>query len=342
MTRWWWTQSGLLSLFMCGSVFAAKRATCAVIANELLFPKVELEVKMPGLKFAHLTDPSHSTGATLFYFPKSARVAVDVRGGSVASSETTLFIPGSYSNEIDAIVFAGGSTMGLEAGDGVRKVIFKARSGRASDFDFIPSVPTAVVYDYGGRKHAGADPLVYPTRELGEELMKNLSDAFTLGRAGAGACTSCNKLGEPKWGGQGAGVVQKPWGRVFTASVVNAMGDVFDESGKSLTGQMPKALGLVGDKATGRQNTTLSIVVTDLPLDRNQLQRLAIEIHTSMARTIRPFHTPYDGDILFAVSLKNASTTKVTEEIEFDLAATAAELMQQSIRRAVEVSNGRP
>jgi L-aminopeptidase/D-esterase-like protein len=42
--------------------------------------------------------------------------------------------------------------------------------------------------------------------------------------------------------------------------------------------------------------------VTNQRLGPRDLQQLARQVHASMARAIQPFHTPNDGDVLFAVS----------------------------------------
>ena len=49
-------------------------------------------------------------------------------------------------------------------------------------------------------------------------------------------------------------------------------------------------------------NTTLTVVVTNQQLDDRSLGQLGRQVHSSMARAIQPFHTLYDGDVLFAVS----------------------------------------
>jgi hypothetical protein len=50
------------------------------------------------------------------------------------------------------------------------------------------------------------------------------------------------------------------------------------------------------------RNTTISLVVVNRKMDASELQRLAIQVHTSMARGIQPFSTMYDGDALYAVT----------------------------------------
>lgn len=297
-----------------------------------------LKIDMPGLEIASLTDATGATGATLFYFGKSVVAAYDSRGGSVAAVETTLLDSGSYDPTIDGIVFAGGSIMGLEATTGVRKHIFNERSRQASSFDFIPSVPGAVVYDFSGRTELAQDPLVYPDREMGEALfLSKKPGEFLLGRAGAGTSTTANKVSEPIFSGQGAAVMMTPYGRVFVAVALNPAGNVmFTRQGLAKT----KA-----QRAQPGHNTTLSIVITEQSLDRNALKRLATSVHTSMARFIHPFHTYTDGDIMFAVSLgrKDPPVSRLRQdEAEEEITAAAYDLIGEAIRRSVLVANGLP
>jgi hypothetical protein len=58
--------------------------------------------------------------------------------------------------------------------------------------------------------------------------------------------------------------------------------------------------------------------VINRKLDFWALQRLAVQVHTSMARAIQPFHTRADGDVLFAV------TTGAVEHDDIDLATLGA------------------
>jgi 6-aminohexanoate-oligomer endohydrolase len=222
--------------------------------------------------------------------------------------------------------------MGLEAGSGVRQAIFEVRGGEASAFDRIPSIPTAVVYDFD--REENYDPLVYPNREMGIRLfndaVQNRSTNFKVGRFGAGTSTTVNKVSEPIWGGQGAASGRiRGVGSVFVAVVLNAVGNITTNGASKGARKVP----------TPGKNTTLSIVVTDVPLDRNQLKRLAVTVHTSMARWIQPFHTYTDGDILFAVSTSQQTNGHLSEDAEFALTETASSLMGQAISNSVRVSN---
>jgi L-aminopeptidase/D-esterase-like protein len=81
--------------------------------------------------------------------------------------------------------------------------------------------------------------------------------------------------------------------------VVNAIGDVFTLEGESLTGG--PAVPTLGAAGPG-ENTTLVVVATDARLDRSLLQRLCVRGHDALGVCLRPGHTRYDGDAVFAVS----------------------------------------
>lgn len=318
-----------------------------VIARYVKAPSAVL-FDFPGVQIASLSDPTLSTGATLFYFPKGgAETVVDARGGSVSSSETTLLTEGGYSNNVDGIFFAGGSTMGLAAGDGVRAEIFKRRAEAANSFDSIPSVPGAVVFDFGGRIAPFNDGLVYPDRELGQKLMSHLSsDTFYAGRFGAGTTTTFGKLGKPRWGGQGMKMVRLGPYRVLCAVALNAAGSVYGKDGQEVAAHYRSPSSRLAPPSGGRQNTTLSVVLTDAPLNRDQLKRLAVMVHTSMAAWIRPFHTSTDGDILFASSVHNDSPDGIAEDrsafpedMDLILGEAAAGAMRDAIFLSIQAAN---
>jgi hypothetical protein len=68
-------------------------------------------------------------------------------------------------------------------------------------------------------------------------------------------------------------------------------------------------LGQIRKKETDQRNTAISVVVTNKKMKFHELNRLAIQVHSSMGRAIQPFGTANDADVLFAVS---------TDEIEDD------------------------
>lgn len=292
------------------------------------------EFIMNGLEVSSVEDPTGSTGATLFLFRDGAKAQADIRGGSAATAETSLLKSGSMSTEVDAVVFAGGSTMGLAAGDGVRSHLFNSRGDNRTNFNSIPSVPTAVVYDYSNRTGPGQDKFVYPDHSFGQKLVNNLSaEKFINGRAGAGVSTTANKISKKIWGGQGAKFTDLGYAKIFCAVVNNPAGDI-------LVNNIDPIVENTETTVTPGENTTLSIVVTDLDLDRDQLKRLSVIVHTSMARSIFPFQTFTDGDCNFSVSLGTKKLDKKNEQKLFlDLSIASANAMQEAIYVAVRTAN---
>jgi hypothetical protein len=87
------------------------------------------------------------------------------------------------------------------------------------------------------------------------------------------------------------------------------------------------------------KNTTIGLVVTNEALDYAALQRLAVQVHTSMARAIQPFSTQFDGDVLFSASTQevhgNPKLNSQPGGLSPTLGAIAAETMWDAILASV-------
>jgi L-aminopeptidase/D-esterase-like protein len=146
-------------------------------------------------------------------------------------------------------------------------------------------------------------------------------------------------------GGVGSVALQVgPW--VVGALVVcNAIGDVVDPAtGRLIAGARisPERVELIdtvqaqlrGASGTGALtggNTTIGVVGCNARLTKAQAKRLAQVGHDGWARTLRPVHTPMDGDTLFALA-----TARVNEEPDMMLLSTlAAEAVAQATLQAV-------
>jgi L-aminopeptidase/D-esterase-like protein len=65
-------------------------------------------------------------------------------------------------------------------------------------------------------------------------------------------------------------------------------------------------------------NTTLTVLVTNqrLNMDRGltwSLRQLARTVHSSMSQAIQPFHTLYDGDVLWAVTTNEVDNPNLND-----------------------------
>src|SRR5882724_639609 len=264
------------------------------------------------------------TGVTVIRFPKRASVAVDVRGGGPGTVNTDLLRLGYSRPFTDAIVFSGGSAYGEETITAVATGL-KDDGVRSGDFAEVAIVPGAIIYDFGGRRFNE----IYPDKRLAQAALRaSRSGVFPLGAQGAGRMAMQGSyFGCNAHSGQGGAFRQIGATKIAAFVVVNAYGAVTDRRGRlvacnkakswrdlsqtaDLMQHLPSSLKADWDAsaaepahdAGGTKNTTISLIVTNQKLDYADLQRMAIQVHTSIARAIQPFSTENDGDTLFAVS----------------------------------------
>jgi L-aminopeptidase/D-esterase-like protein len=98
--------------------------------------------------------------------------------------------------------------------------------------------------------------------------------------------------------------------------------------------------GLAQDPGQGLANTTIGVLVTDARLTKAQATRLAQVGHDGLARTIRPVHTPMDGDTLFAAGTGTAAAEPADQATMFLLCALAAEVVAEAVVRGVRAAHG--
>jgi L-aminopeptidase/D-esterase-like protein len=308
-------------------------------------PSPCLRFEFPGLRIGVAEYPEGPTGVTVFHFPEQVFGAVDTRGGAPGSSLTQALQAG-FGKFVNAIVFCGGSTYGLEAASGVANGLL--RSGAVSgDWGHVAVVPAAVLFDFKGRLNT-----VYPDKDLGLAALEAAREGqFPLGARGAGAFVHCGSFFGERFmerSGQGAAFLNLKSTRLAVFTVVNARGVIIDREGQIIAGNrdisgsrisVATALGDGRQSANGipsdsglTDSTTLTLVVTNRVLDQSQLRRLAIETHSSMARAIQPFHTSRDGDTLFAVTTANCETRDPHVD---ELSVYASELAWDAVLNSV-------
>ena len=110
--------------------------------------------------------------------------------------------------------------------------------------------------------------------------------------------------------------------------VNNALGDIHARDGRVLAGRGHAAL-----EPPSAGNTTLVVVATDAPLSRVQCTKLAELGHDALARGIRPVHTMFDGDVIFAISTSDGSPSSAEDFLAITLAADDA--IGEAIERSV-------
>jgi L-aminopeptidase/D-esterase-like protein len=233
-----------------------------------------------------------------------------------------------------AILLTGGSAFGLAAADGVMRRLEERGAGVTTPAGPVPIVPAAVIFDLttgspAGRPGVAAGYAACVEAEAGAPCGS--------GPVGAGTGATVGKLfGSPSPAGLGTASLRLPGGGTVAAvAVVNAVGDVVAEDGSVLVGagtvRRLLADGLPGAPPVGT-STTLAAVATDVALTKVQAHRLAVTAHDGLAHAIRPVHTAYDGDTVFAVSTGRLPADDTSLLM---LQTAAVEVVARAIRSAV-------
>ncbi len=88
--------------------------------------------------------------------------------------------------------------------------------------------------------------------------------------------------------------------------------------------------------AVAGANTTIAVVATDAALDKGGCRRLAIMAQDGLARAIRPIHTPFDGDTVFALATGTGAPTGPTGLLQ--LGTAAADCLARAVMRALTLA----
>lgn len=298
---------------------------------------------VPGLRVGHATDLAGITGCTVVLAGEPGAVAgVDVRGPAPGTRETDLLKPTALIERVHAVCLSGGSAFGLAAADGVMAWLEERGIGFATDHGPVPIVPTAVLYDLGI-----GDPDARPGPDAGRAACDAAAadgEAPLEGSVGAGTGAIVGKLAgsaQATKGGVGSSARLAPGGAMVGAlAVTNPFGGVVDADGRVLAGARDPAGGHLDPLALLARgtrvpfgNTTLAVVATDAALDRAQCRHLATVSHDALARAIVPVHTPFDGDVVFAMATGDGSGIPPSELLA--LGAIAVEVLADAIRRSV-------
>lgn len=313
---------------------------------------------LPGLRVGHAADAAAKTGVTVFLPDEPAVAAVHVAGGAPATRETDLLRPGNTVERVDAIVLSGGSAFGLAAADGVMQWLAERGRGFAVGPWRVPIVPAAALFDLGsgGDKSAMRPGKAAPFfADLGIRASENAAEAPATGSAGAGAGATTADI---KGGFGAASVTLEDGSNLAAFAAVNAVGRVTlgeaghfraapfeiagEFGGRGLPSPLPRDAGSPVTKraATPMTSTTLAVVATDCGLDRGEAKRLAIAAHDGMALAIYPAHTPFDGDLVFA--LATGTRRAGTPHSLAALCAAAASTLARAIACAVYAAEPAP
>lgn len=316
---------------------------------------LNLITDVAGLKIGLAQDIHVRTGLTVILPDQRAPCAVDVRGGGPGTRETDALNGWNLVRSADAITLSGGSVYGLAGADGVASVL--GAEGRG--FELVkqpgvppsPIVPTAILFDLanGGDKNWGLTP---PYRAMGIDAVRNAAGGrFPLGTAGAGFGAQAGALK----GGMGSASWRTADGMTVGAiAAVNCLGSVVVpgtrhfwagafEVGSEFGGLGPSAARVNGEdwgdaklNPAARANTTIACVATDVALDPDELKRIAMMAQDGLPRAIRPVHSPFDGDVVFALSTGRVTLSGSSRALAVArLGSVAADVLSRAIARGV-------
>ncbi|MDE1819827.1 MAG: P1 family peptidase [Euryarchaeota archaeon] len=271
---------------------------------------------VPGLLVGCAEDPGRTTGVTAVLFPRTARGAVEVRGGAPGTFHTDALGPSGCFGVLGALFLSGGSLYGLDAARGIRRRVLERGGGVRvfGSYDRLVGISGAILFDLPRARKLRAD-----YEQLGYRAARAASrDPVPTGSRGAGTGATVGKfLGRDHAmkGGLGSSSRHLPGGGQVGALVaVNAVGNVVDPcSGKVVAGARKPGGGFAGPddmfrslrrhpRSSPPRGTSLAIIATDLPLSRRDLLRVAHAAHDGLARSIVPSHSSTDGDSVFVVS----------------------------------------
>lgn len=297
------------------------------------------------------------TGTTVVLFDSPAVAAVDVRGGAPGTRDTDALNPSCLVDRVDAIVISGGSVFGLGASSAVTDALAAKGIGFPIGPARAPIVPSAVLFDLlnGGNKNWGDKS---PYARLGVTALNNAALDFQLGNAGAGFGA---KAGPVKGGLGSASSISGDGLQVGAIVAVNCVGSPVMPGQSSLwawpfeqnneCGGQPIPTGPVDfqspeeawtgsplDSLTNRagENTTIGMVATNAKLTKSEVQRVAIMAQDGYARSIRPVHTPFDGDTVFAAAMGTwGKDIEARADLVNRIGLVAADCMARAVARGV-------
>jgi L-aminopeptidase/D-esterase-like protein len=309
---------------------------------------------VPGIAVGHAHNLDAITGCTVVLCEKGAVGGVDQRGGAPGTRETDLLRPMHLVERVHAVLLTGGSAFGLDAASGVMAFLEERKVGFNVGMTHVPIVPAAVLFDL-----SIGDWRVRPDAAMGRAAcLAASSGPPAQGSVGAGTGACVGGIFGPGFqmkGGIGTASVDLGGGLIVGALVAaNAFGDVIDPAagniiagarkpprGKDFADTLDAMRSRLGRAAMGlaARNTVIGVVATNAALTKEQANKVAQMAQDGLARVIRPAHTMFDGDTLFALS-----TGKKQADVSL-VGAYAAEVTAQAILNGIRAATslgGRP
>ncbi|MCY3567035.1 MAG: P1 family peptidase [Chloroflexi bacterium] len=292
---------------------------------------------VPGIEVGHDTDLPNATGCTVVLARAGATPGVFQPGGAPGTLDTDLAVAENAIQEVHAVLLTGGSTIGLDAAEGVRRYLKESSVGLPlmPELEPLPLVMGAVVFDLA------IGNAVHPSGNSGYTAASTASSGqLEQGTVGVGTGCTVAKAGRPDTllkGGVGSASLVHESGLVVGALVAtNSVGDIVDPATGELAagsraaqpGEMSRSARLLLDRSLAEfeelqqsrpsfssdrpgTNTTLVVIATNAKLHKGTAKRVAIMGSAGLARTINPVFTPGDGDTVFTLATGEVDVTSI-------------------------------
>lgn len=299
-----------------------------------------------GVTVGSAEDNLARTGCTAILLPEGSIVACDARGGWPGTYDTDSIGLTKRFIEKHAIFLTGGDVFGFDAAIGIRSYLLERGLARRVGAGLLPGIVGADIYDleFADVPKAHYVDLGYRSCEAAN------SGPVKEGNFGAGLGATVGKLLDRDLackGGQGTACVSFNEFFVGALVVTNSFGNIYDYSnGRTIAGcRNPKGRGFVEFEETMNeylsshdepQGTTIGAVLTNAPLEHEQLFKIAQMAHNGLAMSIKPVHTSTDGDTIFAVTTQSRKSGERSNLNLVDIIGhLAATQVAKAVRRSV-------
>jgi L-aminopeptidase/D-esterase-like protein len=305
---------------------------------------IDIEV-IPGFRIGQVEHPRAATGCTVVVHERGAVAGVEVRGGSPGTRDTDALNPVMNRKVVHAVLLTGGSAFGLDAAGGVARFLEERGVGRAVGVTTVPNVCAAVLFDL-----TSADPAARPDAALGYAACEAAysNQPFRSGSYGAGTGALVGKprgLEYAMKGGVGAVAYRQGDLMVGAIAAVNCVGDVVS-GGQIVAGARADndtyadSEAIILDDYRAHKdffadNTVIVCVISNARFDKAGATKVAQWGQNGIARCVRPAHSVFDGDTVFALCSGEVETTLDAAGI------LATRAVEAAIIDAVRTANAR-
>ncbi len=268
--------------------------------------------EIEGFELSNFTDLENGTGVTGIISREGMVASVDIRGGGPATRETDCLRDSMLINKIHGLMLSGGSAYGLEASSGLMQYLEEENIGFDAIGNIVPIVSSASLFDLTIKQGK-----IRPDKKMGYMCFKERS--FGYGSVGCGTGATIGKImgvERSMKGGLGGYAVQVGDIKCGAIVAVNALGDVYSiDTGKRIAGLLSEdkkeiistedilVKNILNEQDVFKSgNTTIGAILTNANISKSDCKKLAKQGQNGIARTIRPVHTDFDGDSIFALA----------------------------------------